>query len=82
MKSIYGRAFYVTDDGLYYIVQHLDQGATSIRFRSFKTGKDVEITPVVLLPAGGMSVSPDKKTILVPGNVRIESNVMVVDNFR
>jgi eukaryotic-like serine/threonine-protein kinase len=82
LKSTFGGAFDVTEDGVYYFAQHLAEGVTSLRFRNFKSGKDVEITAIRLLPGGGMSVSPDRKTILVSGTDHLESNVMVVDNFR
>jgi hypothetical protein len=82
VQSIHDMPFDVTEDGVYYFVQHFEEGITSLRFRSFRTGKDVEVDSVKLLPAGGMTVSPDRRTILVSGYGRIESNVMVMDNFR
>lgn len=72
------------DDGIYYIPAGL--GKTSVRFHSFATDQDKEIAPVGdpnrgLNPNRGLTVSPDRKAILVTIS-RAGTNIMVVDNFR
>lgn len=77
-----GRAFAVVDDGIYYFAPSRPDGSTPLRFHSFGTRKNLEIAPIKNVAADGMSVSPDRKTILFSVAVRSGSNVMVVDNFR
>ena len=57
-------------------------GSTAVRFRSFVTPhEDTEITRVKDVWQG-LTVSPDRKTILFSALARVGSNIMVVDNFR
>ena len=81
LKSVFWRNFALADDGIYYIPETAADGSTSVRFRSFATGQDTEIA-AIKNPYTGLTVSPDRKTILFSVGVRTGSNVMVVDNFR
>ncbi|HEY3458727.1 MAG TPA: hypothetical protein VGK64_29360 [Bryobacteraceae bacterium] len=56
----------------------------SIRFLDFATGKSREIAPIKESAGGfgGLTVSPDRNTMLFAVATRTGSNVMVVDNFR
>jgi hypothetical protein len=69
------------DDGIYYIPAPGAKGS-SVRFRSFATGEDKEISSISQPTFQGLSVSPDRKTILFSAEVQTGSNIMVVDNFR
>ncbi len=81
LESVWLRAFVVTEDGIYYIQAPGIDGNASVRFRSFATSQDEEIARIKH-PFQGLTVSPDRKTILFSANVRSGGNVMVVDNFR
>jgi len=45
------------------------------------TGQDTEIA-AIKNPYTGLTVSPDRKTVLISAGVRTGSNIRVVDNFR
>jgi Tol biopolymer transport system component len=81
LESVWYRAFVVMDDGIYYIPAPGAKGS-SVRFRSFATGEDKEISSISQPTFQGLSVSPDRKTILFSAEVQTGSNIMVVDNFR
>ncbi len=81
LESVWYRAFVVMDDGIFYIPAPGAKGS-SVRFRSFATGEDKEISPIGQPTFQGLSVSPDRKTILFAAEVQTGSNIMVVDNFR
>ncbi len=81
LKSVFWRDFAPVDDGIYYMPETAADGSTSVRFRRFSTGEDTEIAEIKN-PVTGLTVSPDRKTILFSLDVRTGSNIMVVDNFR
>jgi Tol biopolymer transport system component/DNA-binding winged helix-turn-helix (wHTH) protein len=82
LKSVAGRSFAVMQDGIYYLAQVSEAGG-SINFHRFSTGKDEELaTFKERAYAMGLTVSPDRKTILLPVFVRMGSDVMVAENFR
>ena len=80
LESVWYRAFVVMDDGIYYIPAPAANGS-SVRFHSF-TGEDREISSISQPTFQGLSVSPDRKTILFSAEVRTGSNIMVVHNFQ
>jgi Tol biopolymer transport system component/DNA-binding winged helix-turn-helix (wHTH) protein len=82
LESVYGRAFVVVDDGIYYIPDTSADGTRSVRFHSFATHEDQEVSRLGQAVYMGIAVSPDRKTILFTSVVRTGSNIMVVDNFR
>jgi Tol biopolymer transport system component/DNA-binding winged helix-turn-helix (wHTH) protein len=83
VESIISRSFAVMDEGIYYFVpNNKPDGSASLRLHSFATGKNVEIAPINQQIDTGMTVSPNRKTILFSTLVRSGSNLMVVDNFR
>ena len=81
LKSVFWRDFAPVDDGIYYMPETAADGSTSVRFHGFATGQDTEIA-AIKNPYSGLTVSPDRKTILFSVGVRTGSNIMVVDNFR
>ncbi len=81
LDAVWSRAFVVVADGIYYIPAPTANGS-SVRFHSVATGKDNEISSFSQPTYNGLSVSPDRKTILFSAEVQTGSNIMVVDNFR
>lgn len=78
-----GREFAVTEDGIYYLPVHLPNAVRSVRFHSFATGKEQEVALLNVDDAeSGLTVSPDRKSILFTAGLRDGTNVMIVDNFR
>ncbi|HEY6991095.1 MAG TPA: winged helix-turn-helix domain-containing protein [Bryobacteraceae bacterium] len=82
LESVGVRAFVVRDDGIYYIPVLSADGDASVWFYDFATGKSKKITSFTGNFAGGLTVSPDRETMLLTALGRTGSNVMVVDNFR
>ncbi|HEY6991097.1 MAG TPA: winged helix-turn-helix domain-containing protein [Bryobacteraceae bacterium] len=84
LPSVGGRSFAVREDGIYYVQPTAAGGNVSIRFLDFATGQSREIAPVDESARlfGGLTVSPDRNTILFATAARTGSNVMVVDNFK
>jgi len=84
LLSVGGRSFTVREDGIYYLQRAVPAPDTSIRFLDFATGQSREIAPVEESARlfGGLTVSPDRNTILFATATRTGSNVMVVDNFK
>ena len=72
----------MTEEGIYYFAPSKPDGSTSLRLHSIATGKDMEIASINQVIANGMTVSPDRKTILFSTFVRSGGNLMIVDNFR
>jgi len=70
-KSVWRRNFAVVDDGIYWMPKRME----SLR------GAATETAPVKNL-FSGITVSPDRRTILFPLIGRTGSNIIVVDNFR
>ncbi len=73
-----GMEFAVTKDGIYY----LPVASKSVRLHRFATGKEDAIALLNVDEAEGLTVSPDRKTILFSAALRHGGNVMIVDNFR
>lgn len=82
LQSIGSRAFTVAEDGIYYISSPSADGSAAVRFHDFAKDKSHEITSFKENFAGGLTVSPDRKTILFSVFARTGSNVMVVENFK
>jgi hypothetical protein len=82
LESVASRAFVVRDDGIYYVSPPSEDGGASAAFYDFATGESRQITSFKENFAGGMTVSPDRETMLLSVFGRTGSNVMVVDNFR
>ena len=83
LESVYMRAFAVVEDGIYYIPKPRDRGHASIRFRRFVGNEDREIAAINQEPYLGMTVSPDRKSILITAwNSERSENIMIVNNFR
>jgi hypothetical protein len=78
-----GREFAVTKDGIYYVPARLPNSVKSVRFHSFATGKDHTVASLNVNDAEtGLTVSPDRKTILFTAALQNGTNVMIADNFR
>jgi len=82
LESVWARSYAVTDEGIYYIPRPGAGEGMSLRFHNYATGKSVQVAPISEEVAEGLTVSQDRKSILVPVFARSGTNVMVVDNFR
>ena len=77
--------FFPVDDGIYYVAQP-DQHQPflqEVRFFNFATGRDTPLHRFELTDGDGLSVSPDRKTILYSGSSPADGlDLMLVRNFR
>ena len=82
LDSVYARSFLAVEDGIYHIAGADDQGAYSLQFFDFATGKSRVLTRIDSSPSIGLTVSPDRKTILFSAYKPINSDLMLIENFR
>ena len=81
LSDIAGRGFVVLQDGIYYLTTTGAQ-TTDIRFYDFATRRDSVVANVQGSLGLGLSVSPDRKTILFSGWVTWGTDLMLIDYFR
>jgi Tol biopolymer transport system component len=81
LAYVASRAFVVRNDGIYYVSSPEGDGGASLGFYDFATRKSRKITSFKENFAGGLTVSPDRATMLLSVFGRTGSNVMIVDNF-
>ena len=84
LESVGSRAFTVKESGIYYVPTPSAGDNASVRFLDFATRKSREITSIKDFVGGfgGLTVSPDRETMLFAVAARTGSNVMVVENFK
>ena len=77
------REFAVLPEGVYYLARPNLDGSRSVRFHSFMPGNEQDVASLNIEPAEeGLTISPDRRTILFTAAIRNESNVMVAGGFR
>jgi serine/threonine protein kinase len=74
----------VTDEGIYYFGRTGQDGKTQLLFFEFssKTARPIASFPSQRLGYMGMTVSPDRKTILYSAYSNWGSDLMLIENFR
>ena len=81
LEPVTGRGFAVFDDGIYYLAATGPRTA-DIRFHKFATGQGLIVSAIEGPPGLGLSVSPDRKTILFTKFVSVGIDLMLIENFR
>jgi Tol biopolymer transport system component/DNA-binding winged helix-turn-helix (wHTH) protein len=81
LPSVVWRAFFLVNDGIYFIPESGADRKFSIQFLSFATGKVKTVAPISS-PMEGLSVSPDGRSLLFSQNDEAGSDLMLVENFR
>ncbi len=82
LPFVSARAFMPVDDGIYYIGSPNDEGQYTLRFFRF-SGQTSEL--ITTIDGGiylGLTVSPDRKTILFTRTVKSGADLMMIDNFQ
>jgi Tol biopolymer transport system component/DNA-binding winged helix-turn-helix (wHTH) protein len=74
--------FVVRREGIYFIPVADRSGRSSITFLDFRTGARKTIAPVERPAMWGLAVSPDGKSILHTQLDNVNSDLMLVENFR
>jgi hypothetical protein len=74
----------VLNGGVYYLAPRDGdyRHGFEVRFRKFATQTDEVVRRSELLPGLGLTVSPDRKTILVVASTTDGADLMLVENFR
>jgi hypothetical protein len=76
------RAFEVFDDGIYYIGRPQLDREFPIEFYQFSTNTSSLVTKAKGPLEQGLSVSPDRKTILFSKSASTGADLMLIENFR
>ena len=76
-------SFVVVENGIYYVSRGARGSRTlEIRFLNFTTGKSQTVTQVAGNSGQGLTVSPDRKTMLYTISGGRNDDLMLVENFR
>jgi Tol biopolymer transport system component len=81
LRSVNWRAFFLVNDGIYFIPEPGADGKSSIQFLNIATGKVKTVAPISY-PVEGVSVSPDGRSLLFTQTDEAGSDLMLVENFR
>jgi dipeptidyl aminopeptidase/acylaminoacyl peptidase len=81
LESVSLLSFAVVENGIYHIVRPGGQ-AFEIRILDLATNKDRLLKRVALRASQGLSVSPDRKTVLYGAVAAVNADLMLVENFR
>jgi Tol biopolymer transport system component len=82
LASVVARKFVVFEDGIYHIAGADKEGAYPLQFFDFATGKSRLLTRIEAQPYPGLTVSPDRKTVLFTVAKPINYDLMLIENFR
>ena len=75
------RDFPVFEDGIYYGGRFDQKGRVPLLFYQFSTGASRLITTIEPTAQNGLTVSPDRKTILYTRTLLAGSDLMMIENF-
>jgi hypothetical protein len=78
LDSVYNAAFALHELGIYYA----EQAADEIRIQFYNLRSRESASVVRNIPSGGLTASPDSRTILYAKRDAAVADLMLVDNFR
>ena len=76
------RALAIVEDGIYYIGRRGDDRKNPLEFFQFSNNTSRVLTEIEGYTDYGLSVSPDRQTILFSKSVANGSNLMMIENFQ
>jgi hypothetical protein len=82
VDNVYRYNYDVTAEGVYWIPALAEDERSSIRFLNFATGASTELAKIEKTPDLGLSVSPDRRSLLFTQRDYQGEDLMVVENFR
>jgi Tol biopolymer transport system component len=82
LSSLHDRDFFVVHEGIYFIPNPGMDRKSSIQFLSFATGKVKTVAPMSSWSFEGLSVSPDRRSLLFSQFDDVSSDLMLVENFQ
>ena len=81
IESLKG-GYEVVDDGIYFVPELTPGAGASIQFLRFATGAVEHVLNFKGYASGGLSVSPDGRSILYRQVDQSEADIMLVENFQ
>jgi Tol biopolymer transport system component/predicted Ser/Thr protein kinase len=82
LDSVVWRAFFPVENGIYHIARADKDGAYPLQLFDFATGESRLLTRIEAQPYLGLTVSPDRKTVLFTVAKPINYDLMLIENFR
>jgi Tol biopolymer transport system component len=84
VDSLHPQAFawVALNDGVYFISKADEKGASHIRFKDVTTGSVRTIAPIERQVSQGLTVSPNRRSLLYSQVDESGSDLMLVENFR
>ena len=82
LPYIHRRSFVPVADGIYYIGRRSDEGYYPLEFFQFSSAASKLLAKIEGEVYLGLSVSPDRKTILFTKSVSIGADLMMIENFQ
>jgi Tol biopolymer transport system component len=82
VDQIYSRFFALAEDGLYYFAPPDAAGVFALRHLDVSRGKTRDVAPIDATPYLGLTVSPDRKTILCTLMKQRNDDLILIENFR
>jgi Tol biopolymer transport system component len=86
LEWVVNRAFFPVEGGIYHIARAGKDGTCPLQLFEFATGRSRVLTriesPLYLGSALGLTVSPDRKTVLFTVNKSVNRDLMLIENFR
>jgi hypothetical protein len=76
------RAFCVAENGIYYITAANKEGRYPLQFIDLATQKNKLLLDIEARPSFGLTVSPDRKTVLFCAYGPQNQDLMLIENFR
>jgi Tol biopolymer transport system component len=81
LDSVARQAFVVVEGGICHIGRADEKGVFPLEFFDFSTGR-ARVLSKIDRPGHGLSVSPDRKTVLFTAFKPHSSDLMLIENFR
>ena len=82
LDSVARRAFCVVEEGIYHIARADSDGSYRLQFFEFATGKSRLLSRIETYPGLGLTVSPDRRTVLFAAANPAGTDLMLIENYR
>jgi len=82
VDQIHLRVFAVAEDGLFYFVPPDTAGMVALRHLDVSRGKTRDVARIQATLWLGLTVSPDRKTILFTQYKQTNDDLVLIENFR
>ena len=76
------RSFFPVEDGIYYVGRPNEKGQYPLEFFRFSSQKSEVLANIDGTVSNGLSVSPDRATVLFTKIAASGANLVIIENFR